>query len=146
IVDQFGKVTVSLGGVCTLGCRHCYTMTSQFKHAAVATGAQVVAELKRLDGFSLICVSGDTDCFLEEDAGVDLLERIVQEFGTSTDLMFTTRMVPSASARRRIVNLADIARASGKLLIPCVSLVSYSYPNAVERAARVPSSLDRIAL
>jgi len=145
VVDEFGKVTVSLGGVCTLGCRHCYTMTSSFRHARPRSVAEVVKELGELETpFNTICVSGDTDCFLDEDQGVDLVERVAEEFGHA-DVLFTTRLVPSDACTARLVELGRVMRQQRRLLIPGISFVSLQFPNRVERARSIARPEHRLA-
>jgi hypothetical protein len=144
-VDEFGKVTVSLGGVCKLWCKHCYITARQFQHPTQRSVESVVAELREQEeSFSVVCISGDTDCFLNEATGVELIERVCSSFPV-VDVMFTSRLVPSGSAAERISELArDMARDS-RLLVPCVSVVTWTYPNKVENPRFVPPTAERIA-
>src|SRR4051794_37279502 len=94
-VDSEGKVTISTGGVCSLGCKHCYTLTSQFVHQPHMTPGQALEQLDKLNSsFSVICISGDTDSFEVKDEGLELLERVCSTH-PKADVMFTTRLVPS---------------------------------------------------
>ena len=144
-VDEYGKVTISLGGVCTLGCKHCYTTTKAFKHQLAMSSSNVMTRLQNMNvNFTTICISGDTDCFLDPDAGLDLIEKIVSAYTLET-IMFTTRLIPSPQIIQRLIQLGEICRKRKQLFIPCVSVVSFSYPNSVELVRRVPSSQDRLA-
>jgi hypothetical protein len=54
----------------------------------------VLAELGRVaDPFDVICISGDTDCFLDPDAGLELVSMRVPNFSE------TSHRVPSAESR-----------------------------------------------
>ena len=146
VVDQFGKVTVSLGGRCPIGCRHCYTMTRQFVASEGRTPDEVVAALRRRRGdFSIICLSGDTDPFVDETSAIELLDLMSQEF-TDCDIEFTTRMVPSATTVSAIAATGERMAARRRLLVPAVSFVSPRLPNVSESAHRVPPVADRFAL
>lgn len=146
IVDEFGKATISLGGVCRLGCGHCYTMTRAFKHAPSWSVNDVMEWVhNHLHNIQIACVSGDTDPFLREQESIHLLRRLVDEC-PAIAIMFTTRLLPSASAMDAIVDMAGDMRHSERVFLACVSLVTYSYPNAIERADRVPSSAARLEL
>jgi len=144
-VDEFGKVTVSLGGVCKLWCKHCYITARQFEHPKLRSVDSVIAELHEVrDLFKVICISGDTDCFLDEVAGLELIERVCSSFPTA-DVMFTSRLVQHGHVLERILATArDMAR-DGRLLVPCVSVVTWTYPNAIENPRLVPPTAERIA-
>lgn len=144
-VDQHGKVTVSLGGRCPLSCRHCYTVTTQFVHPPTRTAADIVAGLSVLpEGtFNVICVSGDTDCFIDAELGTDLLSVLCESF-PRVAIMFTTRLVPPPHCVNRLGYLAKQCSRREQLLIPCISVVTFSYPNRIELPDRVPSTPDRM--
>ena len=71
LIDAYGKVTVSLGGVCTLACRHCYTTAGSFTKPPSVSIAEVTRQLDALveagRDLKTICVSGDTDPFLDDE-------------------------------------------------------------------------------
>jgi hypothetical protein len=143
-VDQWGKITISLGGICSLGCKHCYTMTKAFNHQPAMTPASVILRMKEIRvPFSTICISGDTDCFLDPIQGLELIEMIVDNYH-SESIMFTTRLVPSKFIIDKIIEVSKICKERNQLFIPCISLVSYTYPNTIERSNLVPSSIERL--
>ncbi len=145
-VDGFGKVTVSLGGQCPLKCMHCYTTATQFMTTSRRTVGQVIEELKSLgDQFSTICISGDTDCFIRPALGLELIQQAAMSFPW-TNIMFTSRLVPKEEIVHSIISLGQEMAKSRRLLIPCVSVVSYSYPNEVENPRIVPPTSARIDL
>jgi DNA repair photolyase len=145
VVDEFHKVTVSLGGRCPVGCRHCYTMTPQFIPEPSRRPTDVVNELLTLpEPFSIVCVSGDTDCFLDPEAGLQLIQLIAETFRES-DVMFTTRLVPPAAITRDLIELGTVMGANQRLLVPGISLVSTQVPNAAE-TTRVSSTPARLRL
>ncbi len=144
-VDSFRKVTVSLGGVCTLACHHCYTMTRVFIHEPSRSVGDVLDELSGLpEPYRIICVSGDTDCFIEASAGLELLRRLI-ECHSDAVVMFTTRLIPPERIVDGLINLGQICRERCQLFIPCVSVITHSYPNALEDPKRIPSTVDRLA-
>lgn len=145
-VDDFGKVTVSLGGICPLACRHCYTMTSSFKHDPEMTIVEVVEDLRLVrDPFATICVSGDTDPFLDAAAGLLLIQTLASEF-PHANIMFTTRQVPNNDVIAALIELGRNLSEAQRLFIPAVSLVSMKVPNFSERSKRIPDTNDRIQL
>lgn len=145
LVDPHGKVTVSLGGRCPLACRHCYTMTPQFVHSPPRDVDDVIRALSLCKTpFNTICVSGDTDCFIDESQGLELLRRLVEHFDDT--IMFTTRLVPSDGAIDVLLKLGEICRNRQQLFIPCISVVTLTYPNEVEVPSRVPSGAQRLEL
>jgi hypothetical protein len=121
-------------------------MTSQFTHDLQRTPEDVVTQLYQIgrDKFHTICVSGDTDCFLDELQGIRLIELLCEEF-TTHSIMFTTRLVPSTRVFLILEKLADLTRSRSQLLIPCISAVTFSYPNRIEHPERVPSTVARLA-
>ena len=144
VIDPYKKITVSLGGVCELACRHCYTMTKQFRYAAPRTPQQVVQQIHKLSGdFATICISGDTDCFLNPTAGIELIEAIAFNF-PSKDLMFTTRLVPPPDLVSEIGRIARTLRENGAHMIPGVSFVAPRTPNFSEMSRRISGVPDRI--
>jgi DNA repair photolyase len=144
-VDSFGKITVSLGGACKLWCKHCYITAHQFQHPRKRAVESVIDELRALAGsFGVVCISGDTDCFLDEDAGWALIEGVCKAFPT-IDVMFTSRLVPRPGIVARISELAAAMAEDARFLVPCVSAVTWSYPNKVENPRLVPSTAERVA-
>lgn len=103
-------------------------------------------ELRGLDkNFSMVCISGDTDCFLDPDAGSKLINEIALAF-TSVDIMFTSRLVPSKSVVSLIIDVGINMAKRKRLLIPCISVVSDSFPNRVENPNLVPPTEARLDL
>jgi DNA repair photolyase len=145
-VDRFGKITISLGGVCPLRCKHCYTTASQFRFARPISSATVMELLKSVrEPFKVICVSGDTDCFLNPEAGYELISKCADAY-PSTDIMFTSRLVPPPHIRDSIIRLGRLMAGASRLLVPCISLVSMSYPNEIENPDLVPHPIVRLEL
>ncbi len=145
-VDAYGKVTVSLGGKCPLACRHCYTMTSSFVHDAYMSTEDVLRSLQALsDPFTTVCVSGDTDPFIDPQLGLELIQGIAMAF-PSIDVMFTTRLIPTDEVIEKLISLGEEMAGSQRLLIPAVSFVSMTVPNFSERSKRIPSSYARLNL
>jgi hypothetical protein len=144
-VDSFRKITVSLGGVCTLGCKHCYTNTRHFRHQKERSINSLVDDLHRIGSpqFDTICVSGDTDPLLNERDGLQLIKALTEEF-VSQSIMFTTRLVPSTDGVGYLAKLASVARDRRQLLIPCISVATYSYPNRIEIPEKVPPTIARL--
>jgi len=143
-VDSEGKITISLGGKCTLNCKHCYTNTSSFVHQPQISPKTASKLLQDCDAeFSTICVSGDIDCFLDPELGIELLTNIVENFETQ-NIMFTTRLIPQQNVIEKLIKLGEICTARKQLFIPCISLVSFNYPNVVENAKKVNSSIERL--
>ena len=145
LIDNNGKITISLGGKCPLGCKHCYTNTSSFVYQPIMSPKDVIEELSRYDekDITTICVSGDTDCFIDASKGLELLSLIVRNYFTQ-NIMFTTRLVPNSQHEDSIVALAHECLKRKQLFIPCISIVSYSYPNTIENPLLVPPSKDRL--
>ncbi|MGW7597073.1 hypothetical protein [Streptomyces antimycoticus] len=146
VVDRYGKVTVSLAGRCPLACRHCYTTAKQFEHSASSSVSAVLSELEGISSrFEIICISGDTDCFLDPDTGFELISRAAERF-PAADIMFTSRLIPDDSIVAGLGALAANMVTRERLLIPGISLVSMSVPNFSERSRRVPSTESRLEL
>ena len=146
IVDSFEKATVSLGGACPLRCAHCYITTKQFHPSRKRNVEEVIDNLKQLkEPFTVICISGDTDCFLDPVTGLDLIKQVATSF-EKTDIMFTSRLLPGEIVVDSIIALSREMAKSRRLLIPCVSLVTFSYPNRIENPRLVPSSEQRLHL
>ena len=137
--DGNGKVTISLGGKCTLGCKHCYTNTNSFVCQPEVTPLEAIAELSKYDenSFSTICISGDTDFLLKATKGIELLRLILNHY-CKHSVMFTTRLIPDPDLVYQIVELGKKCLNRGQMLIPCISIVSYSYPNQIEIPSKVP--------
>jgi hypothetical protein len=146
VVDSFRKVTVSLGGRCPLNCRHCYTTVSAFTTAPRLSVEEVVDSLVPLDDlFDIICVSGDTDCFLDEREGLSLIATLVRIF-PEAHLMFTTRIVPGDDVVDELGRLAADMAERHRLMLPGVSLVSPDFPNFSEKSHLIASTDARIEL
>jgi hypothetical protein len=119
-------------------------MTSQFEHAPLRTIMNVVDEVRALPKApSIICVSGDTDPFVDEAAGMDLLETLATEF-PDKHLMFTTRLVPGDGAVSRLADLNEEMSMRRRLLVPGISVVSLRFPNSVERSKAIPPTTKRL--
>lgn len=145
VVDSTGKVTVSLGGSCRLRCTHCYITTPQFRFTRNLTVTEVMEALLCAEGFSTVCISGDVDPFLKEKDFCALLERIVFEI-RPRNIMFTSRLSPSDATLNAIERMVNAMKDQRALLVPCVSLVTASYPNQFEDSGRVPPPSVRLGL
>ncbi|MBZ5503862.1 MAG: radical SAM protein [Acidobacteriia bacterium] len=144
-VDEFGKITISLGGVCSLGCKHCYITSKDFRHQPDLQIAEVVETVAQFKELRCICVSGDTDPLLRPEESVSLMEQLARLY-PKVPVTFTTRLVPSKAVYEKILALAAECSHRRQLFIPCVSLVTFSYPNRIENAQRVPPSSERLKL
>ena len=142
-VDKRGKVTISLGGVCSLGCKHCYVNSKDFEHQPGRDVDQVVQHVRGMQGVKCICVSGDIDPLLAPEENLSLLRQLAHDF-TPVPVMFTTRLVPSEETYAEIRTLALRCLRRRQFLIPCVSLVTASYPNTIELPDKIPASSLRI--
>jgi hypothetical protein len=146
VVDRYRKVTISLGGRCVIACRHCYTTAGQFIHDQPTTPAAALAELGRVaDPFDVICISGDTDCFLDPDAGLELITGAAHGF-PHADVMFTSRLVPEEPVVAALSQLACEMAGRRRLLLPGISLISMRVPNFSEASRRIPSAESRLRL
>jgi hypothetical protein len=104
----------------------------------------VLAELDNVTTpFDVICISGDTDCFLDADAGLELITGAVRRTPYA-DVMFTTRLVPEDAVIRTLCELAAEMATRHQLLLPGISLVCMRVPNFSERSKRMPSTEARI--
>jgi DNA repair photolyase len=145
-VDETGKITVSLGGSCRLRCKHCYITAPQFSFNRNLSVEEVVNAIHQtLEPFDTVCISGDTDPLLRERDFIELLYRIVDEIRPS-NLMFTTRLIPSPTTLRVLYDTAEIMFARNGFILPCVSFVSSRYPNGIEDHMQVPSPSARAEL
>jgi hypothetical protein len=145
-VDQFGKVTVSLGGRCPVGCRHCYVNARSFSPDPKRSVSETVEVLRRLSRpFTVVCLSGDVDCFLRPQRAIELLDAVAREF-PKVDVIFTTRLVPPHRVLEQLHDLGTSLADEGRLLLGCVSFVSSRFPNTVEEPQRVATTQDRVAL
>ena len=143
-LDSFGKVMISFGGVCTLGCKHCYTMTKSFSHAPRQSVQDCIEQLLSIEKpFSHICVSGDTDPLLDQEAFRELIFEIHKILPEKT-ITYTSRLIPDSETLQTVSELNLSRRSGDTLIVPAVSLVTHSYPNQVERKETVPSSAERI--
>ena len=144
-VDQFGKVTVSLGGRCPLACLHCYTTAPSFRFDRKRSVDETLALLESFSTLDVICLSGDTDPFLRPKAAMELLERAADAF-PETDIMFTTRLIPPADVETRLINLAEAMADERRLLVGAVSLVTPEFPNEIENPRLVATPAGRTML
>lgn len=145
-VDQWRKLTVSLGGRCPLQCRHCYVTAPQFGIDRKRTVEETMEIVRvHLPEVSIVCVSGDVDCFIQERNGIDLIEQLVDELD-AVDVMYTTRIVPSDYGIKRLQAAGRKMARRRRLLIPGVSFVTTHFPNAVEHSRLTGSVDDRLTL
>lgn len=145
-VDNFGKVTISFGGICPLKCSHCYTVANQFVHSRLRKMDAILNELHALkEKFTTICISGDTDPFLFPEKTLDLLSILSTEFPW-TDIMITSRLIPDEKIINGIIDIGVIMSRAERLLIPGISVITYSYPNSIEDPRLVPSTKKRLEL
>lgn len=144
-LDNTRKVTISLGGSCKLRCKHCYITASQFRYQRYRTVEDIAQELKEipLNHFDAICISGDTDPLLQPDKFTILLKKLANEF-PSKHIMFTTRLVPEKRVFEKIKEVGRRIINNGRLFVPAVSLVTYSYPNTIEDKKKVPHTKQRL--
>ena len=146
VVDGYRKVTISLGGRCPIACRHCYTTAGQFVHGQESIPERILAELRCvITPFDVICISGDTDCFLDPQAGLELITGAARGF-PHADVMFTSRLVPEDPVIAELSLLSDEMAERRRLLLPGISLVSMEVPNFSETSRRIPSALARLRL
>lgn len=145
-VDRFAKVTISLGGKCPLRCRHCYTTSTQFRHEPKRSVNQVISELNSLDkSFSTICISGDTEPFLEPDVGLELIHEVAQSFSW-TDIMFTTRLVLQDLIIDELIRIGSSMATQRRLLVPCISVITHSFPNGIEVSPLILATKHRLRM
>lgn len=144
LVDKDKKITVSLGGICKLKCAHCYTNTRDFEHQKQLTVEETlkILEIKR-GSFTTICISGDTDCFLDPYKGIELIQKIVANF-TIENIMFTTRMIPPKEIIEELFLIGKICNERRQLFIPCISVVAFNCPNKIENNLLVPNTIERL--
>lgn len=143
-IDKYKKITVSLGGICKLRCAHCYTNTRDFEHQKQLTIDEILNILKEKKGdFTTICISGDTDCFLEPYKGIELIQKIVTNFITE-NIMFTTRMIPPKEIVEELFLIGNICNKRKQLFIPCISVVTFNCPNKIENSLLVPNTIERL--
>src|SRR5207244_3802583 len=81
----------------------------------------------------------------EPEANVTLMEKLARRY-VAVPIMFTTRLVPSVETYAAIRTLAAECLRRRQPFIPCVSLVSFSYPNKIEKPDRVPPPSERLDL
>lgn len=143
-IDDYKKITVSLGGICKLGCAHCYTNTGYFMHQKQLSSDEILKILKSRKGnFTTICISGDTDSFLDPYKGLELIQKIVKNFVTE-NIMFTTRLVPPRGIVEELSKIGNICNNRKQLFIPCISIVTFNYPNKIENSTLVPNTIERL--
>lgn len=143
-IDENKKITVSFGGTCKLGCAHCYTNTTNFVHQEVLSVDNIIDILNSERGkFSTICISGDTDCFLEPFKSLELIKEIIKNF-FDVNIMFTTRLIPPKEIVEELIKVGNICNRRKQLFIPCISVITYNYPNKIENGLLVPSTIERL--
>lgn len=144
-IDSEKKITVSLGGKCSLGCKHCYTNCSAFLHQDKITVKELIKDLGCIDSntFTTICISGDVDTFLNPYEGLELIALLAEIYRKKT-IMFTTRLVPNDNIKKELTLIGKKCLERGQLFIPCISVISFAYPNQIENSKLVPSTTERL--
>jgi len=143
-IDKEKKITVSLGGNCKLKCAHCYTNTRDFEHQNQKTVDEILKVLNERRGdFTTVCISGDIDCFLDPYKGIELIQKIVTDF-TTENIMFTTRIIPPKEIVEELFLIGNICNKRKQLFIPCISVVTFNYPNKIENSLMVPNTIERL--
>lgn len=126
---------------CPYKCKHCYTFSKNFKNDNCNDIDEIINNLKNKD-FNIIYISGYTENFVEPSKGIDLIEKIYNQF--KCDILFTTRNVFSNKDIERLEQINYRMRSDGKVLISCVSISAWDSYKKLEDNPVVPSPQKRI--
>lgn len=60
------------------------------------------------------------------------------------NIMFTTRLIPPKEIIKELIKIGNICNEREQLFVPCISVITYSYPNKIENGLLVPSTIERL--
>ncbi len=105
-----GRIVVSTGRPCPIGCSYCYTYSDDFVSFPRKTPEQIVSDLStfanRIDLVQLGC---DTELFLHQDEAIELIKGIA---GLDRDVSFATKMCLSDRTIDELASTYETMRRS----------------------------------
>lgn len=132
---------VSYGGKCEFACLHCYTSCNGYKSEGLSSTEKIIDDLKNKD-FKIVYISGHRENFINPNMGIELAEKIYEEF--RCNLLLTTRNVFDDSQIDRIAYLNNKMKTVGKNLYFCISIPALDSYKKMEPNGIIPSPLERI--
>ncbi|MDO8480215.1 MAG: radical SAM protein [Nanoarchaeota archaeon] len=133
-----GRVIVSTGGRCPVGCQYCYTYSPSFVGFPEREPGQVVADLRANAGkFQLVQLGYDTELFLpgKVDSTLQLMRGIA---GMGKDISFATRMVLTPPTIDALADIYAGMRGNNSVLVAFESIIGYETARKFERNAPDP--------
>lgn len=133
------RVLVSFGGLCPMGCKHC------FAHDVQTENFNDIEEIVRsIDGkdFDVIYVSHNYENFFDAKQGISLCEELYSTY--KKDICVTTRCVLSGADLQRIKKLNEVMSANNNSLTFCISIPALDSYKIMENVEYVLTPQARI--
>lgn len=133
---------VSFSGKCPYQCNHCYTFCNGYNSYDSGTNVQEIVDGLQHDPFDIVYVSGHKENFINPDEGLNLCEKIFENY--HTDIMITTRNIFTGKQLDRFAKLNRIMKVEGRDLYFCASIPALKSYKKLEPNPVIPSPYQRI--
>lgn len=134
---------VSFSGVCPINCKHCYTYELAQKKATSDADEikSITANLNDGEPYDVIYVSHDRENFVDEDAGINLVEVLCNEY--RKHIFIITRMNLSDACINRLAQINRRMQKAELLLSVAVSIPATTSYTITENSSFIASPEER---
>ena len=134
---------VSFSGCCPVNCKHCYTY--ELAHSKTRSDADeiegIVSHLNNGEPYDVVYVSHNRENFIDEDAGVDLVEALYKT--QKKHIFIITRKSLSNSCISRLAEVSEKMEKTDLLLAVAVSIPANKSYYVTENVACIASPDER---
>jgi len=130
---------ISLDGVCTFGCKHCFSYSIKPEECA-ETINDVVNRLEGKD-FDVVYVSKKRENFIDPLEGITFCEKIFEKY--KCHIFVITRNVFNDDEMFRFAQLSAKMKEYDKILFVGISVIAYEKSLRVENSS-IPSTIERL--
>lgn len=116
------RALISFSGQCSLNCKHCYTyeLNLSSQKSDEKEIPEIINKLNASDEFDVIYLSKSRENFLDEQAGIELIDKLFHSF--HKHIFVITRKVLSSNSIKTLSSLSRTMKDSGCSLIIAVSI------------------------
>lgn len=134
---------VSFSGRCPVNCKHCYTY--EFTHTKTKSDTDeidsIISNLREDEDFDVVYVSHNRENFIDEEAGVDLVEALYKTL--KKHIFIITRKNLNDETINRLSHISERMKADGLLLAVAVSIPANSSYEVTEDVTCIGSPDER---
>ncbi|QTE67633.1 hypothetical protein JNO48_10555 [Clostridiales bacterium] len=145
MVSYTNRVLVSFSGKCPLECKHCYTLDFDCPKTKQDMDEidQIVASIRN-SSFDIIYVSHDRENFIDEQAGIRLVESLYETYQKS--MLIITRKNLAQDTVRQLAELSEKMADNNQTLFIAVSIPANASYGITEKTDKIATPSDRCEL